>query len=99
MKPLIRLDNIDKVYHMGDNTLKVLDDVSLVIEEGEFVAIMGPSGSGKSTLLNLIGCLDVATSGQYAFGDQDISTLNEDQLAYFRRHELGFIFQQFNLLS
>lgn len=99
MKPLIRLDHIDKVYHMGDNTLKVLDDVSLVIEEGDFVAIMGPSGSGKSTLLNLIGCLDVATSGQYAFGDQDISTLNEDQLAFFRRHELGFIFQQFNLLS
>jgi macrolide transport system ATP-binding/permease protein len=98
-KKLIELKNIEKVYHMGDNSLKVLDDVSLVIEEGDFVAIMGPSGSGKSTLLNLVGCLDVPTEGQYCFGGRDISTLNEDELALFRRHELGFIFQQFNLLS
>ena len=98
-KNLIELKNIEKVYHMGDNSLKVLDDVSLIIEEGDFVAIMGPSGSGKSTLLNLVGCLDVPTTGQYIFGGKDISTLNEDELALFRRHELGFIFQQFNLLS
>jgi macrolide transport system ATP-binding/permease protein len=99
MKSIIRLEDIDKIYQMGDNTLKVLDKVSLEIEEGDFVAIMGPSGSGKSTLLNLIGCLDVATSGKYIFAGKDISTLNEDELALFRRHELGFIFQQFNLLS
>lgn len=99
MKSLIHLENIEKIYQMGDNTLKVLDRVSLEIEEGDFVAIMGPSGSGKSTLLNLIGCLDVPTSGKYVFADKDISTLSEDELALFRRHELGFIFQQFNLLS
>lgn len=98
-RPLIVLKDIQKIYHMGDNTLKVLDDVTLSIEEGDFVAIMGPSGSGKSTLLNLIGCLDIPTSGNYVFAGKDISTFNEDELALFRRHELGFIFQQFNLLS
>jgi ABC-type lipoprotein export system ATPase subunit len=81
MTKLIQLENIEKIYQMGDNTLKVLDNVSLTIEEGDFVAIMGPSGSGKSTLLNLIGCLDVPTSGKYVFGDKDISTYNEDELA------------------
>lgn len=99
MRSLIHLESIQKIYQMGDNTLKVLDNVSLEIEEGDFVAIMGPSGSGKSTLLNLIGCLDIPTSGKYVFAGKDISTLNEDELAFFRRHELGFIFQQFNLLS
>lgn len=99
MSTLIRLEDIEKVYRMGDNTLKVLDQVSLTIEEGDFVAIMGPSGSGKSTLLNLIGCLDIPTSGKYIFAGKDISTFDEDELALFRRHELGFIFQQFNLLS
>lgn len=84
---------------MGDNELRVLDGINLTIEEGDFVAIMGPSGSGKSTLLNLIGCLDVPTSGHYVFGDKDISSYTEDELALFRRHELGFIFQQFHLLS
>lgn len=84
---------------MGDNSLQVLDNVNIEIEEGDFVAIMGPSGSGKSTLLNLIGCLDIPTSGQYFFGGKDISKHTEDELALFRRHELGFIFQQFNLLS
>lgn len=99
MKNIIELKNIEKIYQMGENSLKVLDDVSLSIEEGDFVAIMGPSGSGKSSLLNLIGCLDIPTSGEYIFNGRDISTLNEDELARFRRHELGFIFQQFNLLS
>ena len=84
---------------MGENTLRVLNDVTLTIEKGDFVAIMGPSGSGKSTLLNLIGTLDVPTSGQYFFNEKDISTLSNDELALFRRHELGFIFQQFNLLT
>ena len=95
----IELKGIQKIYHMGENTLKVLDDVSITIEEGDFVAIMGPSGSGKSTLLNLIGCLDVPTSGTYHFSGSDISRMDENELALFRRHELGFIFQQFNLLS
>lgn len=99
MKPLIQLEHIDKVYHMGDTSLKVLDDVTITIEEGDFVAIMGPSGSGKSTLLNVIGCLDVPTAGSYYFSKKDISTLSEDELALFRRHQLGFIFQQFNLLT
>lgn len=99
MSKLISLKEITKIYQMGDTTLKVLNDVSLEIEEGDFVAIMGPSGSGKSTLLNLIGCLDVPTNGKYVFAGKDISTYDEDQLALFRRHELGFIFQQFNLLS
>ena len=96
---MINLREITKIYQMGDTTLKVLDGINLEIEEGDFVAIMGPSGSGKSTLLNLIGCLDISTSGNYFFNDRDISTLDEDELALFRRHELGFIFQQFNLLS
>lgn len=99
MSTLIELKDITKVYTMGENKLTVLDHVSLKIDEGDFVAIMGPSGSGKSTLMNLIGCLDVSTSGQYIFDGRDISNYNEDELALFRRHELGFIFQQFNLLS
>ncbi len=99
MSSLIRLENIDKIYTMGDNTLKVLNNVSVEIQEGDFVAIMGPSGSGKSTLMNLIGCLDIPTSGKYFFKGKDISGLEEDDLAFFRRHQLGFIFQQFNLLS
>ena len=98
-RPLIFLSNIQKIYQMGDTTLKVLDDVSLTIDRGDFVAIMGPSGSGKSTLLNLIGTLDVATSGTYVFDGEDISKRSQDELALFRRHELGFIFQQFNLLT
>lgn len=99
MKKLIELKDIVKIYRMGDNELKVLDGINVTIEEGDFVAIMGPSGSGKSTLLNLIGCLDIPTSGNYIFGDKDISSYTEDELALFRRHELGFIFQQFHLLS
>lgn len=99
MKNLIELRDITKIYRMGDQELKVLDEISLTIEEGDFVAIMGPSGSGKSTLLNLIGCLDVPTAGKYIFGGKDISAYSEDELALFRRHELGFIFQQFHLLS
>lgn len=99
MKKLIELRDIVKIYRMGDNELRVLDGIDLTIEEGDFVAIMGPSGSGKSTLLNLVGCLDVPTTGNYIFGDKDISSYSEDELALFRRYELGFIFQQFHLLS
>jgi macrolide transport system ATP-binding/permease protein len=99
LKKLIELRDILKIYRMGDTELTVLDGVNITVDEGDFVAIMGPSGSGKSTLLNLIGCLDIPTNGQYIFGGKDISSYTEDELALFRRHELGFIFQQFHLLS
>lgn len=96
---MITLEKLTKIYQMGDTSLKVLDGIDVTIEEGDFVAIMGPSGSGKSTLLNMIGCLDIPTSGNYFFNGKDISKKTEDELALFRRHELGFIFQQFNLLT
>lgn len=96
---MIELKNIFKIYQMGDNKLTVLDDVNLKIAEGDFVAIMGPSGSGKSTLMNLIGCLDTSTSGDYLLEGKNVSKLSEDEVALIRLHKLGFIFQQFNLLS
>ena len=96
---MIELKNIFKIYQMGDNKLTVLNDINLKIAEGDFVAIMGPSGSGKSTLMNLIGCLDTSTSGDYLLEGKNVSTLPEDEVALIRLHKLGFIFQQFNLLS
>lgn len=96
---IIELKNIFKIYQMGDNKLTVLNDVNLKIEQGDFVAIMGPSGSGKSTLMNLIGCLDTSTSGEYLLEGRNVSTLPEDEVAKIRLCKLGFIFQQFNLLS
>src|SRR5690554_5926140 len=95
---LISARNVSKVYKMGDQTVRALDNVSLEIEEGEFVAIMGPSGSGKSTMMNLIGALDVPTSGSLAIDGRDISELSSDQLAELRNRTIGFVFQQFNLL-
>ena len=96
---VIELRNIFKIYEMGDNKLTVLNDINLKIDQGDFVAIMGPSGSGKSTLMNLIGCLDSATSGEYFLEGRDVSSLPEDEVAQIRLCKLGFIFQQFNLLS
>ncbi|PZN13896.1 MAG: macrolide ABC transporter ATP-binding protein [Proteobacteria bacterium] len=95
---LISARNVSKIYKMGDQTVRALDNVSLEIAEGEFVAIMGPSGSGKSTMMNLIGALDVPTSGTLSIDGRDISTLSSDELADLRNRTIGFVFQQFNLL-
>ena len=95
---LIHLENISRRYQMGTETIHALRDVSLVIERGEYVAIMGPSGSGKSTLMNLVGCLDTATSGKYELNGTNVSDMDDNQLAEIRNREIGFVFQTFNLL-
>ena len=96
---LIRLQNISRRYQMGTETVHALRDVSLEIQRGEYVAIMGPSGSGKSTMMNLIGCLDTATSGRYELNGIGVSDMDDNQLAEIRNREIGFVFQTFNLLS
>lgn len=98
MTPLVHIQDISKVYNPGENEVRALDKVSVSIEEGEFVAIIGQSGSGKSTLMNLLGCLDVPTSGTYTLHGQDVSKLDDDELSDIRNHEIGFIFQGFNLI-
>ncbi len=95
---LIRLQNISRLYQMGAETIHALRDVSLEIERGEYVAIMGPSGSGKSTLMNLIGCLDSPSSGKYELNGTDVSEMDDNALAEVRNREIGFVFQTFNLL-
>jgi putative ABC transport system ATP-binding protein len=95
---MIELDTVTKVYQMGEIEVHALRGVTLNIQEGEFVSIMGPSGSGKSTLMNVLGCLDSPTSGGYRLHDQDVSRLSDSQLAHVRNREIGFVFQQFNLL-
>ena len=96
---LIRASAVEKVYRMGDQTVRALDGVSLEIASGDFVAIMGPSGSGKSTMMNLIGALDVPTAGQMQLDGRDVATLTSDELADLRNRTIGFVFQQFNLLA
>jgi putative ABC transport system ATP-binding protein len=96
---MIRLENIRKVYPMGKRELTVLHGINLQIEQGELVAIMGPSGSGKSTLLNLLGCLDIPTSGDYYLDGKVVSRLKSNELAEIRGKKIGFVFQTFNLLS
>ncbi len=96
--PLIELRDITRVYGIGEAEVHALDGVTLRIETGEFVAIMGPSGSGKSTALNVLGCLDRPTSGAYNFHGTDVANLNRDQRALLRRNYLGFVFQGYNLL-
>ena len=97
-EPLIELKNIYKIYHMGDEEVRASDGVSLSIDRGEFVAIVGKSGSGKSTLMNIIGARDVPTEGEYILGGEDVSEMSDDQLAQIRNKMIGFIFQQYNLL-
>ena len=96
---MIRLQNLTKAYRMGKRQLTVLKGITLNIEQGELVAIMGPSGSGKTTLLNLLGCLDVPTSGSYYLEGREVSRLSSRELADIRGQKIGFIFQTFNLLS
>ncbi len=98
MSILIELKNVAKHYIMGENTVKALDDISIKIEKGDFVAIMGPSGSGKSTAMNLVGSLDLATYGKIYLGGLDISHLSESEIAQLRGKKIGFIFQSFNLI-
>lgn len=98
MEHLIELKDVYKIYQMGEETVHALDGISLTVDPGEFVAIVGSSGSGKSTAMNIIGCLDVPTSGTYHLGGVDVSTMDDDQQAEIRNKMLGFIFQQYNLL-
>lgn len=95
---LIEITDLTKSYVMGDNEVVALKDINLKIEHNEYVAIMGPSGSGKSTFMNILGCLDTPTSGHYLFNGEDVSNLDDDALSAMRNREIGFIFQNFNLL-
>ena len=96
---MIKLQDITKQYHMGTQTVHALRGVDLTVDDGEFIAIMGPSGSGKSTMMNMIGCLDQPTSGEYELDGIDVSKMTDDELAQVRNKRIGFVFQQFNLLS
>jgi putative ABC transport system ATP-binding protein len=96
---LIKVQDMCKVYNPGENEVRALDHVNLEIERGEFVAIIGHSGSGKSTLMNMLGCLDIPTSGSYFLNGKDVSAMKDNQLSEIRNQEIGFIFQGFNLIS
>ncbi len=96
--PLIKLENVVKIYDLGAEKVHALRGINLEIEKGEYVAIMGPSGSGKSTLMNIIGCLDTPTSGRYFLNGVNVSELDDNELARIRNKEIGFVFQMFNLL-
>ena len=98
MSALIEFDDVCKYYQMGDTTVKAVDHISMQIDKGEFVAIVGQSGSGKSTCMNIIGCLDVPTSGVYRLNGRDVGSMDKNELAEIRNEMLGFIFQQYNLL-
>jgi len=97
-QPVLQLEAVTKVYGMGAGEVRALNGISLVVDKGDYVAIMGPSGSGKSTLMNIIGALDTATSGRYALDGIDIRGLDDDQLSIVRNRKIGFVFQSFNLI-
>ena len=97
-RPVIEVEGVTKIYELGDTVLHALDHVNLRVAEGEFVAIMGSSGSGKSTLMNILGCLDLPSSGRYVLAGRDVSKLDRSELAHVRNRMLGFVFQSFNLL-
>ena len=99
MDNLIKVQDMCKIYNPGENEVRALDHVNLEIERGEFVAIIGHSGSGKSTLMNMLGCLDVPTSGSYYLNGKDVSAMKDNQLSEIRNQEIGFIFQGFNLIA
>ena len=98
METLVEVQDMCKVYNPGENEVRALDHVSLKIQTGEFVAIIGHSGSGKSTLMNMLGCLDVPTSGQYFLNGKDVSNMTDEEQSDIRNMEIGFIFQGFNLI-
>lgn len=98
MSELVEIRDICKIYNPGENEVRALDHINVTIKENDFVAIIGQSGSGKSTLMNMLGCLDVPTSGTYRLHDQDVSAMNDDELSDIRNKEIGFIFQGFNLI-
>jgi len=97
-EPIVRFEDVTRVYRLPAGDVVALDHVSLIVEPGEFIAVMGPSGSGKSTLLNMMGCLDVPTSGMIYLSGQEISSMSDDDLTRLRRDHIGFVFQQFNLI-
>lgn len=99
MSALVEIRDMSKIYNPGENEVRALDHISLTIEKGEFVAIIGQSGSGKSTLMNMIGCLDIPTAGTYILNGEDVSHLSDDALSDIRNREIGFIFQGFNLIA
>ena len=96
---ILKAEHLTKLYGVGENQVKALDDVSFSVHKGEFLAIIGPSGSGKSTLMNMLGCLDIPTSGSYYLNGKDVSAMNDNQLSEIRNEEIGFIFQGFNLIA
>lgn len=98
-EPIIKLDHVSKIYQVGDSEVRALDDASMEIRQGEFVGIIGPSGSGKSTMMNIIGCLDHPDEGRYDLNGQPIESYSENELASIRSRQIGFIFQDFNLIG
>ena len=95
---IVEIKNVNKDYIQGKMSVNVLKDINLSVDKGEYIAIMGPSGSGKTTLMNIIGCLDVQTSGEYLLENQDVSKVNDDKMSDIRNQKIGFVFQQMNML-